>query len=171
MANKGHAAFICTEELWACGHGESHPLKPARLRRTFELLSAYRAFSPPHSRLVSPQPANHEQLAYFHSAEYINAVFDLGRGAEGVAARRYNFGPGDNPIFPGMYESEGLKVGAALTAARLINEGEVQVAFSFGGGMHHALAARVAESGRSTHGHAQAVTGEDRTRRPGRIVG
>ena len=37
-----------------------------------------------------------------------------------------------------MYEIEGLKVGAALTGARLIAEGQVQVAFSFAGGMHHA---------------------------------
>jgi acetoin utilization protein AcuC len=37
-----------------------------------------------------------------------------------------------------MYESEGLKVGAALTAARSIVEGQVRTAFSFAGGMHHA---------------------------------
>jgi len=37
-----------------------------------------------------------------------------------------------------MYETEGLKVGAALTAARLITAGQAQVAFSFAGGMHHA---------------------------------
>ena len=37
-----------------------------------------------------------------------------------------------------MYESAGLKVGAALTAARSIVEGQVGTAFSFAGGMHHA---------------------------------
>ena len=37
-------AFICSEELWARGHGSQHPLKPERLKRTWELLQAYGAF-------------------------------------------------------------------------------------------------------------------------------
>jgi acetoin utilization protein AcuC len=41
-----------------------------------------------------------------------------------------------------MDVSEGLKVGAALTAARLILTGELQIAFSYSGGLHHALPAR-----------------------------
>ena len=37
-----------------------------------------------------------------------------------------------------MYETEGLKVGAALVGAELVAEGRAQAAFSFAGGMHHA---------------------------------
>jgi acetoin utilization protein AcuC len=37
-----------------------------------------------------------------------------------------------------MYDSEGLKVGAALVAAELLLNEEVEVAFSFAGGLHHA---------------------------------
>ncbi|MCP4541306.1 MAG: hypothetical protein GY832_29595 [Chloroflexi bacterium] len=36
-----------------------------------------------------------------------------------------------------MYKIEGLKVGAALSGARLVTEGQIQEAFSFSGGMHH----------------------------------
>ncbi|MEM7346476.1 MAG: acetoin utilization protein AcuC, partial [Chloroflexota bacterium] len=42
------------------------------------------------------------------------------------------------PVFRGMFESEGLKVGAALVAAELLLKNEVDVAFSFAGGLHHA---------------------------------
>ncbi len=139
---KSKAAFICSNELWTRGHGKMHPLKPERLQRTFELLSAYRAFDGPRAELIPPRPAHREELALFHTDEYIDAVTRLSHGYGKEQAWRYNFGPGDNPIFPNMDETEGLKVGAALTAAQSIVEGKVQVAFSFGGGLHHALPAR-----------------------------
>jgi acetoin utilization protein AcuC len=140
------AAFICTEELWAQGFGGDHPLRPERLERTYELLTAYRAFDAPNSHLVKPGPTSREDLLLFHTPEYVDAVVGLsddlnslkGRGADLVSAWHYGFRPDETPVFPGMYESESLKVGAALTAARLITEGQVQVAFSFAGGMHHA---------------------------------
>ncbi len=135
-------AFICSKELWQSGHGATHPLKPERLRRTYELLTAYRAFDPPSSDVVPPRLASREELTLFHTAKYVDAVTRLSRGKEHQKARDYNFGPGDNPIFVDMDHTEGLKVGAALTAARLIVAREVQFAFSFSGGLHHALPAR-----------------------------
>jgi acetoin utilization protein AcuC len=94
--------------------------------------------------VVPPRSASRDELILFHTAEYVDAVERLSRGQGRTEGWRYNFGPGDNPIFDGMYETEGLKVGAALTAAQLIVAGEVKVAFSFGGGLHHALSARAA---------------------------
>jgi len=132
------AAFICTEELWSQGFGGTHPLKPERLKRTYELLMAYRAFDAPGSHLVPPRPASREELLLFHTAEYVDAVASLSRGEARHLTRRYNFSPDETPVFPGMYEIEGLKVGAALTGARLITEGQMLVAFSLAGGMHHA---------------------------------
>ena len=61
-----------------------------------------------------------------------------GQVAAGIDPTRYNFGPGDNPIFPGMFESEALKAGAALVGAELLLSGQAEVAFSFAGGLHHA---------------------------------
>lgn len=135
------AVFICTEELWAQGFGGNHPLKPERLKRTYELLMAYQAFDTPNSHLVSPHPASREELLLFHTVEYVNAVARLSRSERRAQARRYGFRPDETPVFPGMYETEGLKVGAALTGARSIAEGQAEVAFSFAGGMHHARSA------------------------------
>ena len=135
------AAFICSEDLWAHGHGASHPLKPERLRMTYELLEAYSAFDGQASRLISPTPATDAEIALWHTAEYVDAVRRLSAGDRGVSPWKYHFGPGDNPVFPGMYETESLKAGATLQAARLVAEGRVNVAFSFAGGLHHAMAA------------------------------
>jgi hypothetical protein len=57
-----------------------------------------------------------------------------GRGEGRGLARRYGFRPDETPAFPGMYEMEGLKVGAALVGAELVAEGRAQAAFSFAGG-------------------------------------
>ena len=73
-------AFICTDELWERGFGGSHPLKPERLKRTYELLMAYRAFDAPNSRLLAPVPASREELLLFHAAEYVDAVARLSGG-------------------------------------------------------------------------------------------
>jgi acetoin utilization protein AcuC len=132
------AAFVCSDELWEHGHGPAHPLKPERLKRTCELLAAYGGFDAPNSQLVPPRPATIEELCTFHTEEYISVVERLSRGERDVNPARYNFGPGDNPIFPGMYESERMKVGAGLVAAELVVSGEADVAFSFSGGFHHA---------------------------------
>jgi acetoin utilization protein AcuC len=133
------AALICSEKLWARGHGKSHPLRPERLRMTYELLQAYHAFDAPNSRLVPPHPATEEELTLWHTVEYIDVVRRLGAGDKSVPARRHNLGPGDNPVFPGMYETEALKAGSSLMAARLVVDGKADVAFSFSGGLHHAM--------------------------------
>lgn len=132
------AAFICSADLWQVGHGPTHPLKPERLRRTYELLAAYDAFRAEGSRLVPPRPATEAELTLFHTPEYVAAVGSLSRGEGKVNPARYRFGPGDNPVFAGMYEVEALKVGAGLVAADLVVRGEADVAFSFSGGLHHA---------------------------------
>lgn len=132
------AAFICDKALWVVGHPPGHPLRPERLRNTWEMLQAYRAFDASNARVVPPRPATDDELATFHTREYIDAVHRLSRGEPGIDPARYNFGPGDNPVFEGMFESESLKVGAALVGAELLLNDEVDVAFSFAGGMHHA---------------------------------
>ncbi len=135
-------AFICAEGLWQSGHGPSHPLKPERLERTYRLLTAYHLFDDDRSRLIPARMPTDEELGLFHTEEYVAAVRALSRGEAGFNPARYNFGPGDNPIFESMYETEGLKVGAALVAAELVASGQVDIAFSFGGGLHHAAPAR-----------------------------
>jgi acetoin utilization protein AcuC len=131
-------AVVLSEELWQIGHGENHPLKPERLKRTYELMTAYGAFDGPDSQLLPPRPATTKELLLFHSEEYVDAVYSLSHGETRYTPSQYNFGTGDNPVFAGMYEIANLKVGAALRATELVTSGEVDVAFSPAGGMHHA---------------------------------
>ncbi len=130
--------LIGDKTLWAGGHPPGHPLRPGRLRDTWEMLHAYGAFDAPDTRIVPPRPPTDDELAMFHTREYINVVRRLSRGELMANPTRYNFGEGDNPVFEEMFESESLKVGAALVAAELLLRDEADVAFSFAGGLHHA---------------------------------
>jgi len=130
-------AFLSSAELWRRGHGPQHPLKPERLQRTHELLEEVGAFQLSNVHVIAPRLATFEELTLFHTAEYVNIVRALSNGQQDIPASRYGFGPGDNPVFQSMAESEGRKVGSALLAAERLINGDCDIAFSYGGGLHH----------------------------------
>ena len=103
------------------------------MQRTHELLAEYGVFAAPNVQLIAPRQASKTELTLFHTAEYVGIVRALSKGDKSVPARRYGFDPGDNPIFPGMADSEGLKVGSALQAAELLLNNICEVAFSYNG--------------------------------------
>ncbi|MBI4203153.1 MAG: acetoin utilization protein AcuC [Chloroflexi bacterium] len=134
------AAFIYSDQLSRHVLRADHPMKPVRLRHTYELLEALHAFSPPASLLLAPRQAEERELLTFHTHEYVAAVRSLGQGIALPNAGRYGFGqPGDNPVYAGMYEAALLSTGASLTAADLLLEGKAPVVFSPSGGLHHAM--------------------------------
>lgn len=130
--------FLASPDLWQLGHGPDHPLKPERLKRTYELLQEYGALEAPNVQVIAPRQASEDELSLFHTEEYVTTVRALSSGDTSVPPRRHNFGPGDNPVFAGMFESGGLKVGSALLGAESLLSGACDVAFSYSGGMHHA---------------------------------
>jgi acetoin utilization protein AcuC len=107
---------------------------------TCELLQAYSAFDSDGSSVLAPVQATDEELALWHTQPYIDAVHRLSDGDRSIQPWQYRFAPGDNPVFAGMYETEALKAGSSLLAARLVVEQGFDVAFSYAGGLHHAMA-------------------------------
>ena len=137
MARK--TAFIYSDSLSKHTLSETHPMKPVRLRYTYELLEAYGAFDAPNVSLVSPRAASNDELLWYHSPEYIEAVRRLNDGDLSVDQLRFNFGPGDNPAYQGIYDASALSTGATMTAVELLLSDEVDAAFSISGGLHHAM--------------------------------
>ena len=116
-----------------------HPMRPLRLRHTYELLQAYGAFDGDASLLIPPRPATEDELRWLHGPEYIAAVRSFSLGLSGYDPRRFNFSAqGDNPIYPGIYDASALSTGASLVAAELVASHRVDVAFNISGGLHHA---------------------------------
>ena len=144
------AAFIYDDALSRHELRQDHPMRPVRLRYTYELLESYGAFDGKTSRLVNPRTANEEELGWVHTPEYIDAVRRLSENPSGslessgspeTVGRPERFGfsdRGDNPVYPGMYHAASLSSGATLVAAEMVAERRADVAFSISGGLHHA---------------------------------
>ncbi len=136
------AAFVHAEDVARFSYGASHPLKPIRLKLTFELVKACGLLLPGDPRLVVPEPATREDLLAFHTPDYVAMLEASNSGAEPAGAAAYGLGYGDNPVFPGMFDWSLLVAGSSLRAADLVEGGEASIAFNMSGGLHHAMAGR-----------------------------
>ena len=135
------AAFIYDHVMSQHELRRDHPMRPIRLRYTYDLLQSYGAFDQNNSVLTPPRAATDEELMTLHGAEYISAVRSFSMGLSGYDPGRFNFSnQGDNPMYRGMYEAAALSTGASLVAADMMADGDVDVAFNISGGLHHASA-------------------------------
>ena len=137
-----NAAFVYEDALSQHVLRSDHPMRPIRLRNTYELLSAYGAFDGDASLLIDPRAATEAELEWVHTRDYVAAVRSLSAGlapAQSLQPERFGFSEqGDNPVYPGMYDAALLSSGATLVAAELVAEKRVDAAFSISGGLHHA---------------------------------
>jgi acetoin utilization protein AcuC len=132
-------ALIYSDAWAGFDYGPTHPLRMERLGLTYRLMEAYGLTALPATRVVAPSPAPEAALRRFHTAEYLEVLQAVGAGRAVPAAHRYGLGPGDNPIWPGVYEASALACGGSIQAAELVAAGEVERAFAFAGGLHHAM--------------------------------
>ncbi len=87
---------------------------------------------------VPPEPADRIVLKKFHTARYLHTLQDASKGQWNYEALQMGIGTTECPVFKGVYEYAVLAVGATLTAAQLILDGKVDLAFNPSGGFHHA---------------------------------
>jgi acetoin utilization protein AcuC len=132
-------AFIYNDKYVDYDYGAAHPMKTVRLRLTHELIKAYGLLELPGARFVESEPATISEILQVHTSEYVKVLQAVNDGRMTNEAYDYGLGPGDNPVFPGVWDWSLLSVGGTLTGARLIHDGEVDVAFSIAGGLHHAM--------------------------------
>ena len=133
------AAFVYDDAMSSHVLSETHPMRPVRLRYTYELADAYGLFQPDHSTLVTPRAATIEEVSTFHTPEYINAVERVGEGDFSINPMEFNIGPGDNPGYEGMYDAAMLSSGGSMRCVELLLDEGHDVAFNVSGGLHHAM--------------------------------
>lgn len=112
--------------------GPTHPLKPTRLKLTFELMRAVNLLSSPTVKVSEPREASPDELTLFHDEEYVSLIRDASKSGEGFLDL------GDTPAFKGCYEASALAAGASLKAVDLVMSGQVTHAMNISGGLHHA---------------------------------
>jgi acetoin utilization protein AcuC len=117
-------------------------MRIGRLPLTVEVVDAYGLLDGSGIRVSPAQSAPEDDLLRFHDPDYLAALKRASSGEAGWNQLRWGLGTGDNPPFPGLYEYSALLTGATLAAGRLVEAGEVRVAFNIAGGLHHAASAR-----------------------------
>jgi acetoin utilization protein AcuC len=134
--------FIYSDEYQKYDYGPQHPLKVYRLKLTKELIEAYGLFGSEGASVWEAEKAYREELETFHDPAYLDVLEQTNSGQWLSGIDRYGLGPGDNPVFKGLYDWSRLVTGASLRAARALLRDEATVAFNISGGLHHAHQAR-----------------------------
>lgn len=132
-------AFIYSDKLAKFKYGESHPLKPFRLKLTYELIKSLGLDKLENAKFIEPELADESTVVKVHDYEYLDVLKTLNIGIDVPYAHIFGLGYGDNPIFNGMYEWSMLVTGATLKATEVVMNKEVDIAFNISGGLHHAL--------------------------------
>ena len=109
------------------GFGEGHPFGPDR----HDAFHARLAQSQAPVRTSDAPAATREQLALFHSSEYVDWVAERSSAGQGF------LDGGDTPVVPGIFEAACYAVGSSLTAIDAIMSGDATNAFAPIAGLHH----------------------------------
>jgi acetoin utilization protein AcuC len=133
------SALIHSDAATRFDYGPQHPLRMERLGLTWRLMQAYGITRLPGSTVLAPEPAAEADIARFHSREYLDVLKRANTGTEPADGAMYGLGLGDNPVFRGLWESAQLVAAGSLLAADVVARGEVERAFHFAGGLHHAM--------------------------------
>ncbi|HEX9818609.1 MAG TPA: acetoin utilization protein AcuC [Methylomirabilota bacterium] len=132
-------ALVHSEDWARFDYGPQHPLRMERLGLTWRLMQAYGLTRLSNAVVHTPTPAAERDLAVFHAPEYLAALKAANSGAQPPGGGAFGLGPGDNPVFRGLWEAAQLVAAGSLLAADLVARGEADRAFHFAGGLHHAL--------------------------------
>jgi acetoin utilization protein AcuC len=135
-------ALIHSDDWRRFDYGPNHPLRMERLGLTWRLMEAYGLTRLPGAIVREPTPAAEEDIARFHVREYLDVLKDADTGVEPALGCAYGLGAGDNPIFPGLWQAARLVAAGSMLAADMVASGQVQRAFHFAGGLHHAMRER-----------------------------
>lgn len=118
------------EALASYGFGRGHPFGPDRLEAFWRELT--RQGLDRKTGLGTPVACTEQDLALFHTGEYIARVQHQSQTGEGYLDY------GDTPAFPGVYEAGAVVVGSVLDGLKKINAGACQRVFVPIAGLHHA---------------------------------
>jgi acetoin utilization protein AcuC len=137
-------AFIYTDRFGSFSYGADHPMRPLRLKLTYELIKEKGLIDLPDMSLIEARKAHDDEILFFHTPEYLKVLKEADTGEVPQVGISYGLGYGDNPAFRGVFEWSAYSTGASLQAAELVSRGDAGIAFNIAGGLHHAMPGRAA---------------------------
>ena len=124
------------DALASYGFGEDHPFGHDRHAAFHAELALADLGSAIH--YAEPRRASVDDLALFHTAEYIEHISRMSQEGSGFLDQ------GDTPAFPGVFDVASDVVGTTLAAVDAVMGGEARRAFVPIAGLHHAARDRAA---------------------------
>ncbi len=128
----GKTALLYSDKLLEYNLGPYHPLRPVRVKLTYDLLKSKGLLEGDTVEAVGPRLASRDEILLFHEDIYVKLVEKYSEKGSGLLDM------GDTPAFKGCYEATSLVVGASLKGCDLIMDGRFSHAFNPSGGLHHA---------------------------------
>jgi histone deacetylase 1/2 len=135
---KRRVAYYYDAEIGNYHYGQSHPMKPHRVRMTHNLVVNYGLYK--QVEVYRAKPASAQQMMRFHSDDYIDFlrivtpdnVHDFVRQLQ-----RFNVGE-DCPVFDGLFEYCQIYTAGSIGGAARLNRKESDIVINWSGGLHHA---------------------------------
>jgi len=131
--------FLHDASLDGGGYPDVCPFNTSRAGETLAKAESMGLLGGEDRAIVSPAALGRAALEQFHTPEYIDALDRVGKGElHPDEALRFGLGAPDTPIFKHMLDYVSLAAGGSVTGARLLLDGEADLAFNPSGGFHHA---------------------------------
>ena len=128
----GKTGLVWDERFLDYNFGPQHPLRPIRVKLTYELIRSKGILQHESVEVIKPRLASREEILLFHEDNYVRLVEQYSNRGSGLLDM------GDTPAFKGCYEATSFVVGASIVASDEIMSGRLSHAFNPSGGLHHA---------------------------------
>jgi len=128
----GKTGLVWDEGFLNYNFGPQHPLRPIRVKLTYELIRSKGILQQETVEVIKPRVASREEILLFHEEDYVRLVEQYSKKGSGLLDM------GDTPAFKGCYEATSLVAGASIVAANEVMGGRLSHAFNPSGGLHHA---------------------------------
>ncbi|KAI9340666.1 histone deacetylase-3 [Zopfochytrium polystomum] len=136
--SKERVAYYYNETTAKFHYGEGHPMKPARLALTHDLIIGYGLHK--HMETYMQRRATEDEMTEFHSEDYIEFLKRVTPDNVNTFQKflaRFNVGVEDCPVFEGLFDFCRLSSGGSIEGARKICS-NADIAINWAGGLHHA---------------------------------
>ena len=130
MSDNQRVCVYLGDDLKRYGFGDGHPFGPDRMDAFWD--EARRQSLDKAVQVLAPVAASRDEIARFHSQQYIDRVVEFSRHGQGY------LDAGDTPAFEGIYEAAAFVVGTTLDACHRLMRGECPRVFIPIAGLHHA---------------------------------
>ena len=106
----GKTGLIWDEKFLDYNFGSQHPLRPVRVKLTYELIQSKGILQQGSIKVIKPRLASRAEILLFHEDDYVRLVEQYSKRGSGLLDM------GDTPAFEGCYEATSLVVGASIVA-------------------------------------------------------